>query len=420
MIGPGIVSSRAPAPRDHPIGHNGGDDTAHVEPPGRAGERLAGTQLAPGSDLDPGGDELRRLLPAGATGSGCACSTTTAPSGGSSCWSSPWASGTPRSPACWPAPATATGSRAPGTPSAACASTSTSCWSTPTRWRSPARCRTTRPSTATSSTTPRAPEPGATPRPYVPRSVVVARDFDWEGDVPMRRRWRDTVIYEMHVKGMTALHDRVPEELRGTYAGLATPAVTDYLRDLGVTAVELLPIHQFATEPGVAARGQVNYWGYNTLNYFSPHNAYAASGDRGQQVTRVQGDGEGPAPRRAGGHPRRRLQPHRGGRAAGADAQLPRARRPRLLPAGAGRPRRPGGARHLLGRHRLRQHRRHHPHPVAAAGPGLAALLGHRDARRRVPLRPDLRADPHPAGGRHGQPPARPPSARTRCCGTSS
>ncbi|WP_185995831.1 glycogen debranching protein GlgX [Nocardioides campestrisoli] len=121
--------------------------------------------------------------------------------------------------------------------------------------------------------------------PYVPRSVVVARDFDWEGDVPMRRRWRDTVIYEMHVKGMTALHDRVPEELRGTYAGLATPAVTDYLRDLGVTAVELLPIHQFATEPGVAARGQVNYWGYNTLNYFSPHNAYSASGDRGQQVT---------------------------------------------------------------------------------------------------------------------------------------
>ena len=121
--------------------------------------------------------------------------------------------------------------------------------------------------------------------PYVPRSVVVDDDFDWGGDVPMRRRWRDTVIYEMHVKGMTALHDRVPEELRGTYAGLATPAVTDYLRDLGVTAVELLPIHQFVSEPALSNRGSVNYWGYNSIGYFAPHNGYAASGDRGGQVT---------------------------------------------------------------------------------------------------------------------------------------
>ena len=121
--------------------------------------------------------------------------------------------------------------------------------------------------------------------PYVPRGVVVHDDFDWGGDVPMRRRYRDTVIYEMHVKGMTALHDRVPEELRGTYAGLASPAVTDYLLDLGVTAVELLPVHQFTTEPAVADRGLVNYWGYNTLGFFAPHNGYAPSGDRGQQVT---------------------------------------------------------------------------------------------------------------------------------------
>ncbi len=121
--------------------------------------------------------------------------------------------------------------------------------------------------------------------PYVPRSVVVDDDFDWGGDVPMRRRWRDTVIYEMHVKGMTALHDRVPEELRGTYAGLATPAVTDYLRDLGVTAVELLPIHQFVSEPALSNRDSVNYWGYNSIGYFAPHNGYAASGDRGGQVT---------------------------------------------------------------------------------------------------------------------------------------
>jgi glycogen operon protein len=122
--------------------------------------------------------------------------------------------------------------------------------------------------------------------PYVPRSVVLgADDFDWQGDRPLRHRWRDTVIYEAHVKGMTALHDRVPEELRGSYAGMATPAVVDYLRDLGVTAVELLPIHQFASEPAVVERGLVNYWGYNSIGFFAPHNAYAASGDRGQQVT---------------------------------------------------------------------------------------------------------------------------------------
>jgi len=121
--------------------------------------------------------------------------------------------------------------------------------------------------------------------PYVPRSVVVYDDFQWGPDTPPRRRWRDTVIYEMHVKGMTALHDRVPEELRGTYAGLATPAVTDYLRDLGVTTVELLPVHQFVSEPALAADGLTNYWGYNSISFFAPHNAYSAAGDRGQQVT---------------------------------------------------------------------------------------------------------------------------------------
>ncbi len=121
--------------------------------------------------------------------------------------------------------------------------------------------------------------------PYVPRSVVVYDDFQWGADTSPRRRWRDTVIYEMHVKGMTQLHDRVPEELRGTYAGLAAPAVIDYLKDLGITAVELLPVHQFFSEPALAARDLVNYWGYNSLGFFAPHNAYAHTGDRGQQVT---------------------------------------------------------------------------------------------------------------------------------------
>ena len=98
-------------------------------------------------------------------------------------------------------------------------------------------------------------------------------DFDWEGDKPLRHRWRDSVIYELHVKGMTALHDRVPEELRGTYAGLASPAVVEYLKDLGVTAVELLPVHQFISEPALVERGLVNYWGYNSIGFFAPHNA---------------------------------------------------------------------------------------------------------------------------------------------------
>jgi glycogen operon protein len=121
----------------------------------------------------------------------------------------------------------------------------------------------------------------------MPRSVVVHDEFDWgpDGDPPLRRRWRDTAIYELHVKGMTQLHQEVPEELRGTYAGLAHPTVTRYLNELGVTAVELLPIHQFFSEPRLSEQGLVNYWGYNSLAFFAPHAAYSSSGDRGQQVT---------------------------------------------------------------------------------------------------------------------------------------
>ena len=120
--------------------------------------------------------------------------------------------------------------------------------------------------------------------PYTARSVVVDPSFDWQDDRPMRRRWRDTVIYELHVKGFTKLHDRVPEELRGTYAGLGSPAVVDYLRDLGVTAVELLPVQQYFSEPALQDRGTSNYWGYNTISYFAPDASYAAAGDGGQQV----------------------------------------------------------------------------------------------------------------------------------------
>lgn len=119
---------------------------------------------------------------------------------------------------------------------------------------------------------------------HTARSVVVDTSFDWEGDRPMKRRWRDSAIYELHVKGFTQLHDRVPEELRGTYAGLGHPVVTEYLNDLGITAVELLPVHQFFSEPALLDRGLSNYWGYNSISYFAPDAAYSSSGDRGQQV----------------------------------------------------------------------------------------------------------------------------------------
>ncbi|WP_345752191.1 glycogen debranching protein GlgX [Microbacterium rhizophilus] len=119
---------------------------------------------------------------------------------------------------------------------------------------------------------------------YSARSVVVDPSFDWEGDALLGTRWRETVIYELHVKGFTKLHDRVPEHLRGTYAGLAEPAVTSYLRDLGVTAVELLPVQQFFSEPWLSDRALTNYWGYNTISYFAPDASYSSSGDRGGQV----------------------------------------------------------------------------------------------------------------------------------------
>ncbi|MFI8858616.1 glycogen debranching protein GlgX [Streptomyces prasinus] len=114
--------------------------------------------------------------------------------------------------------------------------------------------------------------------------VVTDPAFDWGDDTRPDRPYADTVIYEAHVKGMTRTHPEVPAELRGTYAGLAHPAVVDHLTSLGVTAVELMPVHQFVQDGVLQSRGLANYWGYNTIGYFAPHNAYAARGTRGQQV----------------------------------------------------------------------------------------------------------------------------------------
>jgi glycogen operon protein len=119
---------------------------------------------------------------------------------------------------------------------------------------------------------------------HVPWSVVADSSFPWGHDHSPDTPWPDTVIYETHVKGMTMRHPGVPEHLRGTYAGLASPAIIDHLTDLGITAVELLPVHHFFSEPSLVARGLRNYWGYNTLGYFAPHGGYSSSGRRGEQV----------------------------------------------------------------------------------------------------------------------------------------
>jgi len=120
--------------------------------------------------------------------------------------------------------------------------------------------------------------------PFAPRSVVVNPYFDWGADRAPRRPAHETVLYEVHVKGLTARHPGVPPELRGTYAGLAEPAVLDHLTSLGITAVELLPVHQFVHDERLIGMGLRNYWGYNSIGYLAPHNEYSAAGDLGPQV----------------------------------------------------------------------------------------------------------------------------------------
>jgi isoamylase len=122
-------------------------------------------------------------------------------------------------------------------------------------------------------------KPGAADSaPFVPRSLVVdGSAYDWEGDAPLGHHYAESVIYEAHVKGFTARHPDVPEELRGSYAGLAHPAATEYLRDLGVTAVELLPLHEHVPEGFLTDRGLTNYWGYNTIGFFAPDQRYSVS-----------------------------------------------------------------------------------------------------------------------------------------------
>lgn len=121
--------------------------------------------------------------------------------------------------------------------------------------------------------------------PFIPKSVVVDDAFDWEGDKPLNIPYHRTIIYETHVKGFTKLHPDIPEEMRGTYAALAHPVTLNYLRELGITAIELMPVHHFVADRHLKERGLTNYWGYNTIGFFAPDPRYSSSGVRGNQVT---------------------------------------------------------------------------------------------------------------------------------------
>lgn len=116
------------------------------------------------------------------------------------------------------------------------------------------------------------------------KSAVINPFFDWGNDQHPFIPYSDSVIYEAHVRGMTNLNKNVPPEIRGTYAGLAHPSVIEYLKKLGITAIELMPIHQFVNDPFLQEKGLNNYWGYNTIGFFAPHNAYSSQGQRGEQV----------------------------------------------------------------------------------------------------------------------------------------
>ena len=109
-------------------------------------------------------------------------------------------------------------------------------------------------------------------------------EFDWEGDAPLGIPLHRSVIYETHVRGLTMRHPQVPEALRGTYAGLAHPAVIAYLKDLGITAVELMPVHAFVVEKHLLDRGLGNYWGYSSIGFFAPHTRYRSGTEVGSEV----------------------------------------------------------------------------------------------------------------------------------------
>jgi glycogen operon protein len=121
--------------------------------------------------------------------------------------------------------------------------------------------------------------------PYVPKSVVIDPNFDWEGDTPPKVSYHKSIIYETHVKGFTKLHPEIPDEIRGTYAALAHPVTIKYLHQLGITAIELMPVHHFVRDRHLAENNLANYWGYNSIGFFAPDVRYSGSTEAGGQVT---------------------------------------------------------------------------------------------------------------------------------------
>lgn len=119
---------------------------------------------------------------------------------------------------------------------------------------------------------------------FVPKSIVINPFFEWEHDNSPKTSWHEAIIYETHIKGLTINHPEIPEDVRGTYAGLGHPVMINYLKKLGVTTVELLPVHQFIHDKHLLDRGLRNYWGYNSIGFFAPQNEYSSKGQRGQQV----------------------------------------------------------------------------------------------------------------------------------------
>ena len=230
--------------------------------------------------------------------------------------------------------------------------------------------------------------------PYAMTSVVINPYFDWAGDRPLRIPYNETVIYEAHVKGMTMRHPDIPKDVQGSYAGIAHPAMIRHFQRAGGDGRRADAGAPVRARLHTRREGPVQLLGLQHHRLLRPAQRLRQLRHPRRTGPGVQDDGPGPAPGRHRGHPRRGLQPHRRRQPPRPDPVLPRHRQPGLLPAGARRP------AALLRHHRHRQQPQRAPPRVAAADHGLAALLGHRDARRRLPVRPGLRAGPRVPRGR--------------------
>ena len=214
----------------------------------------------------------------------------------------------------------------------------------------------------------------------MPKCRVIDPAFTWGRERPPQVPWDRTIIYEMHVRGFTKLHPALPEPLRGTFAGLGRKEVVDYISSLGVTSVELMPVHAFVNDQHLLEKGLTNYWGYNSISFFAPDPRYSSVpafvfAEFKEMVARLHDAGievilDVVYNHTAEGNELGPTLCFKG---------IDNASYYRLMP---------GQSALLHQRHRHREHAQHEPSARAADGDRFAALLGHRDARRWVPLRP--------------------------------